>query len=84
MNRIHQVLAPVGWVWRLKIEQEIQIGEALGAPARGNRDPGAGDLGEEEQTGAEHSSGVNTKMAQVEKIWMSEIVKPKWQIDREN
>jgi hypothetical protein len=78
------VLAPVGWVWQLKIKREIQIGEALGAPARGNRDPGAGDLGDEERSGIEHSGGVNTKMAQAEKICMSETVKPKPKIDREN
>jgi hypothetical protein len=43
-----------------------------------------GDLGDEERTDAEHSGGVNTKMAQVEKIWMSEIVKLEPKIDREN
>jgi hypothetical protein len=52
----------------LKIEWEIQIDEALGAPARGNRVPEAGDLGDEERAGTEHSGGINTKMAQAEKI----------------
>jgi hypothetical protein len=58
-NKIHQVLAPVGWVWWLKIEREIQIGEAPDALARGNRDPEAGDLGDEERTDADHSGSVN-------------------------
>jgi hypothetical protein len=58
LARANRAGKTIGLGW-LKIKREIQISEALGAPTRGNRDPRAGDLGDEERTGAEHPGGAN-------------------------